>query len=113
MAEGRREFGKRLGGTALIGIGFFTMGLMDPLYDNFVPLFLEKRIGSMGVRNVIMTIDNVFAGESSSILSPPVTGLSADLFGIRSIFLIAAAFMLAANLVMGFVKRGGGLAWTQ
>ena len=61
MAEGRREFGKHLGSTALISLGFFTMGLMDPLYDNFVPLFLKKYIGSMGVRNVIMTIDNVFA----------------------------------------------------
>jgi len=54
-------FRKYLGGTALISLGFFTMGLMDPLYDNFVPLFLKPYVGSMGLRNSIMTIDNVFA----------------------------------------------------
>ena len=46
------------------------------------------------------------AKESSSIVSPPLTGLSSDVFGIRSIFLIAAISMLAAFVVMGFVKGG-------
>jgi MFS family permease len=61
MSGEKRGFKKYLGGTALISLGFFTMGLMDPLYDNFVPLFLKKYVDSMGVRNVIMTIDNIFA----------------------------------------------------
>ena len=46
------------------------------------------------------------AKESSSIIAPPVTGRSSDLFGIRSIFLIAAASMLAAFAVIGFGRRG-------
>ena len=49
------------GAPSLISLGFFTMGLMDPLYDNFVPLFLKDYVGSMSLRNSIMTIDNVFA----------------------------------------------------
>lgn len=61
MATDRKGFRKYFGSTALISLGFFTMGLMDPLYDNFVPLFLRQYVESMGVRNVIMTIDNVFA----------------------------------------------------
>ena len=27
--------------TFLIGLGFFTMGLMDPLYDTYLPIFLS------------------------------------------------------------------------
>ncbi len=61
MSAERNGFRKYLGRTALISLGFFTMNLMDPLYDNFVPLFLKNYVRSMGVRNVIMTIDNVFA----------------------------------------------------
>ncbi len=47
--------------TFLIGLGFFTMGMMDPLYDSFVPIFLQKYIPSKGVIGSIMTIDNIFA----------------------------------------------------
>jgi MFS family permease len=61
MGEDNRGFRKYLGSTALISIGFFTMGLMDPLYDTFVPLFLKKYVDSMGLRNSIVTIDNLFA----------------------------------------------------
>ena len=34
--------------TFLIGLGFFTMGLMDPLYDNYVPIFLGYYIEHPG-----------------------------------------------------------------
>lgn len=47
--------------TFLIGLGFFTMGLMDPLYDTYIPIFLGKYIGSNAVIGTIMTLDNVFA----------------------------------------------------
>ncbi len=61
MSDAKKGFGPYLGSTTLISLGFFTMGLMDPLYDNFVPLFLKKFVDSMSLRNSIMTIDNVFA----------------------------------------------------
>ena len=47
--------------TFLIGLGFFTMGLMDPLYDSFVPIFLNKYIDLKGIIGLIMTLDNIFA----------------------------------------------------
>ncbi|MEE8441051.1 MAG: MFS transporter, partial [Spirochaetia bacterium] len=47
--------------TILIGLGFFTMGLMDPLYDSYVPLFLNDFIESKALIGSIMTLDNVFA----------------------------------------------------
>ena len=47
--------------TFLIGLGFFTMGLMDPLYDTFVPIFLGKYIESNSLIGLIMTFDNILA----------------------------------------------------
>ena len=47
--------------TFLIGLGFFTMGLMDPLYDTYVPIFLGKYIGSNSLIGTIMTLDNLLA----------------------------------------------------
>lgn len=47
--------------TFLIGLGFFTMGLMDPLYDNYVPMFLGNYIESSAVIGAVMTLDNVLA----------------------------------------------------
>ena len=47
--------------TFLIGLGFFTMGLMDPLYDTYIPVFLGRFIQSKGIIGSIMTLDNVFA----------------------------------------------------
>ncbi len=49
------------GVTFLIGMGFFTMGLMDPLYDTYVPIFLGRFIGSKGLIGTVMTLDNIFA----------------------------------------------------
>jgi MFS family permease len=45
--------------TFLIGCGFFTMGLMDPLYDTYVPLFLRRYIQSNILVGGIMTLDNI------------------------------------------------------
>ena len=47
--------------TFLIGLGFFTMGLMHPLYDTYVPIFLGKYITSNSLIGTIMTLDNVLA----------------------------------------------------
>lgn len=47
--------------TFLIGLGFFTMGLMDPLYDTYVPIFLGEYIDKNFLIGMIMTLDNVLA----------------------------------------------------
>ena len=58
--------------TFMIGLGFFTMGLMDPLYDNYVPVFLNQYLDSRALIGVIMTFDNILALS----LIPLVTALS-------------------------------------
>jgi MFS family permease len=45
--------------TFLIGFGFLTMGLMDPLYDTYVPLFLKRYIQSNAAIGGVMTLDNI------------------------------------------------------
>ena len=42
--------------TFLIGLGFFTMGLMDPLYDNYVPVFLGYYLDSSFLVGLVMTL---------------------------------------------------------
>lgn len=49
------------GVTFLIGLGFFTMGLMDPLYDSYLPMFLKNFIQSDGLVGSVMGLDNLFA----------------------------------------------------
>jgi Na+/melibiose symporter-like transporter len=55
----KKGFGRYAGITVLIGFGFFTMGLMDPLYDTYVPMFLRRFIGSNAGVGAIMTLDNI------------------------------------------------------
>jgi MFS family permease len=69
MAKSFKDYSKT---TFLIGLGFFTMGLMDPVYDSYVPLFLADYIASKGVVGFIMTLDNLFA----LFLIPLVSALS-------------------------------------
>ncbi len=61
MQNEKKGFKPYLGLTFLIGFGFFTMGLMDPLYDTYVPIFLGKYVNSMTIVGLIMTLDNIFA----------------------------------------------------
>lgn len=56
----------------MIGLGFFTMGLMDPLYDNYIPVFLDGFVGSRALIGALMTIDNIMA----LLLIPLVTAWS-------------------------------------
>ena len=61
MKDDKKGFKPYLGLTFLIGFGFFTMGLMDPLYDTYVPIFLGRYVSSMTLIGLIMTLDNIFA----------------------------------------------------
>jgi MFS family permease len=66
MGKAKEGFNKYLGLTFLIGFGFFTMGLMDILYDTYVPVFLgdilkRMNISSNALVGFIMTLDNILA----------------------------------------------------
>ncbi|WP_320128114.1 MFS transporter [uncultured Sphaerochaeta sp.] len=65
MATAQKSKKKGLKGyyltTFLIGLGFFTMGLMDPLYDTYIPIFLARFVESKALIGSIMTFDNLLA----------------------------------------------------
>ncbi|HAP43652.1 MAG: MFS transporter [Spirochaetes bacterium GWD1_61_31] len=61
MTETKAGFKPYLGLTFLIGFGFFTMGLMDILYDTYVPIFLARFIEKNFVIGGLMTLDNLLA----------------------------------------------------
>ncbi len=61
MEQEKNGFKKYLPITFLIGVGFFTMGLMDPLYDSYVTIFLKKYIPYNSIVGIIMALDNVLA----------------------------------------------------
>jgi maltose/moltooligosaccharide transporter len=61
MAEQKEKFSKYAGLTFLIGFGFFTMGLMDTLYDTYLPKFLGYHIDSKAVIGGLMSLDNILA----------------------------------------------------
>jgi MFS family permease len=52
-------FRKFFGRTFIIGLGLFSLSLMDPLYNTYVPLYLRRYIGSNFLVGGIMTLDNV------------------------------------------------------
>ena len=66
MGDAKKGFKKYLGLTFLIGFGFFTMGLMDILYDTYVPVFLGDILKKTGINSnalvgFIMSLDNILA----------------------------------------------------
>ncbi|MCK5154900.1 MAG: MFS transporter [Spirochaetales bacterium] len=86
--------------TFFIGLGFFTMGLMDPLYDTYVPIFLNRFIESKGLIGIIMTLDNIFA----ILLIPVVSALSdrtRTSIGRRMPYIISTLPLTA--IIFGFI----------
>ena len=61
MPENKKSLKGYYATTFLIGLGFFTMGLMDPLYDNYIPMFLGNYIESSSLIGGVMTLDNILA----------------------------------------------------
>jgi MFS family permease len=43
----------------IIGLGLFTLSIMDPLYNTYVPLFLRRYMESNFLVGGIMTLDNI------------------------------------------------------
>ena len=61
MSKEEKGFRTYLPITFLIGFGFFTVGMMDPLYDSYVQIFLSKYIPYKSIVGAIMALDNLLA----------------------------------------------------
>lgn len=58
--------------TFILGLGFFAVSLVWPLYNVYVPIFLRDFLDSQFLINAIMTLDNILA----VFLIPVVAALS-------------------------------------
>ncbi len=113
MKKDEAGFRKYLGLTFLIGFGFFTMGLMDPLYDTYVPIFLGRYLSSNALIGLIMTIDNIFA-----VFLIPVVSVWSDntrtKIGRRMPFIVAllplTAISFSALPYAGYASLGALIA---
>lgn len=59
--------------TFILGLGFFCVSLVWPLYNNYVPVFLSKYIKSTTMIGLIMTFDNIAA-----VTLQPIMGALSD-----------------------------------
>ncbi|GAB6109664.1 MFS transporter [Fusibacter bizertensis] len=93
--------------TFLLGLGFFSVSLVWPLYNVYVPIFLRDFLDSQFQINAVMTLDNILAVS----LIPFIASLSDRTntrFGRRMPFLMigiplsAIAFVLLPNYTSFF-----------
>lgn len=96
--------------TLILGLGFFAISAVGPLYDSYMPIFYQKFLGSSFLVGAVMTIDNILG----LTLQPYVGALSDQTrtrFGRRIPYFLAgapaAALLLAA---IPFAYQGG--LWT-
>ena len=81
--------------TMLVGLAFFSISAFWLMYDNYIPLILEKTFGlQAGPVGIIMAIDNILA-----LILLPVFGALSDKAGRRMPFILIGTF-LAAGLTV-------------
>lgn len=59
--------------TFILGLGFFAISILWPVYNAFVPIMLEQYTKKATVIGMIMTIDNLFA-----VAFQPIFGAMSD-----------------------------------
>lgn len=97
MSNERQEFS--VGKTFRIGFAFFIASLFWPIYNSYVPLFLDYFYKDQLPKNFIMTIDNIFA-----LTIIPLFGFLSDRtlskFGRRKPYIFAGTIIAAVLYVI-------------
>lgn len=84
--------------TFLLGLGFFSVSLVWPLYNNYVPIFLREFFDSQFLINLVMTLDNLLAVS----LIPLIASLSDRThtrFGRRMPYLMVGIPLAAISFI--------------
>ena len=88
--------------TFLLGLGFFAVSLVWPLYNVYVPIFLRDFLDSQFQINAVMTLDNILAVSMIPFIAS-LSDRTHTRFGRRMPFLMigipmaAIAFILLPN----------------
>ena len=81
--------------TMLVGLAFFSISAFWLMYDNYIPLILEKTFDlQAGPVGIIMAIDNILA-----LILLPVFGALSDKAGRRMPFILIGTFLAAGFTV--------------
>jgi maltose/moltooligosaccharide transporter len=85
--------------TFLIGLGFFSVSVVWPIYNAYIPLLYDKFIPSDALKGFVMTIDNWLA-----LTLTPLVGYMSDRtrtrFGRRIPYLLVGAPLAALFLAL-------------
>ncbi len=85
--------------TFLIGLGFFSVGLVWPIYNIYMPLFYDRYIDSDTIIGWLMTVDNVLA-----LTLTPLVGVLSDQtrtrYGRRIPYLLVGAPLAAIFMAL-------------
>lgn len=93
--------------TFLLGLGFFAVSLVWPLYNVYVPIFLRDFLDSQFQINAVMTLDNILAVSMIPFIAS-LSDRTHTRFGRRMPFLMigipmaAIAFILLPNYTSFF-----------
>lgn len=93
--------------TFLLGLGFFAVSLVWPLYNVYVPIFLRDFLDSQFQINAVMTLDNILAVSMIPFIAS-LSDRTHTRFGRRMPFLMvgiplaAIAFVLLPNYTSFF-----------
>lgn len=85
--------------TFLLGMGFFAVSLVWPLYNVYVPIFLRDFIKSQFQINAIMTLDNVLAVSMIPIIAA-MSDRTRTRFGRRMPYLMVGIPIAAIMFVL-------------
>ena len=92
--------------TILVGLAFFSICAFWQMYDNYIPLILEKTFGlKAGPVGIIMAADNILA-----LVLLPVFGALSDKAGKRLPFIVTGTALAAVlTVLLSVLDRPGRL----
>lgn len=85
--------------TFVLGLGFFAVSLVWPLYNVYVPIFLRDFIDSQFLINAIMTLDNILAVSLIPVIAS-MSDRTQTRFGRRMPYLMVGIPISAIAFVM-------------
>lgn len=85
----------RIGRVFRIGFAFFITSLFWPVYNAYVPLFLDRFFPAQLPKNIIMTADNIFALTVIPLFSV-LSDRTSSRFGRRKPYIFAGTVVAAA-----------------
>ncbi|MDK2866531.1 MAG: maltose/moltooligosaccharide transporter, partial [Clostridiales bacterium] len=85
--------------TFILGLGFFAVSLVWPLYNVYVPIFLRDFLDSQFQINAIMTLDNILAVSLIPVIAT-LSDRTQTRFGRRMPYLMAGIPIAALMFVI-------------